>query len=119
MFKNPIVGQVYTYVEIETGLRLSDTPHLLFNVNGQLAVIQNSHVTVSDMLAIPGMDSSRWKYHRTTHEAIPVFHAEDDAAILALVDVEPSTSPYDDPGSLWVTPKGHYREQFDWSEHVN
>lgn len=107
----PQRGATYTTREV-LSLELLDSPHFGFCIDGRRTVIQNSHCSDEELLAQPGMADVRWEYIRTTDEWIPVFRAVDDAAVLAVVDVEPSRYQYDDEGSMWVTPKGLPREQY-------
>ena len=108
----PRRGDVYTAAEVEA-LSLRDAPFYRFVVNGNVEVIQTSHLTVEQLLSVPGFAQTRWRYERETHEWIPLFRAVDDAAVQACVDTEPAIDPYGDGHPwLWVTPKGFAREQF-------
>jgi hypothetical protein len=68
----PVRGQTYTYREIAS-LTLEDSPHLCFRHECQDGVIQTSHVTEEQLMNVPHMADSQWRYIRTTDELIPVF----------------------------------------------
>lgn len=107
----PVMHAVYTAAELHK-LDLLDSPCLRFSYRNGLAVIQNCHLTEEELLSVPSFADTRWRYIRTTHEWIPVFHAVDDDAVIACMDIERDRSPYSDDGSWWVTPKGFPREQY-------
>lgn len=115
MKKYPKSGQVYTLRQIIEELHLRDSPHLGFMANGVRQVIQNSHCTEAQLLEVPGMADSLWKYLYETDEWIPIFSfAENNPLpIEELVDTEAEIDPYaEKPGVLWVTPKGLPRAQY-------
>lgn len=104
----PIPGATYTLRRIDNELMLDDSPHLILVIKGRRAVIQNSHFA-EHLGDLPVWESTAWRYIRTTHEWIPVFHAVDDAAVLELVDFVEYEDIVDGP-TWWVTPKGFPRE---------
>jgi hypothetical protein len=106
----PRRGVVYTLRQILEDLDLDDGPSLGFNSEFGHAVIQNSHVTDAQLLSVPGLADTRWRYVRTTHEWIPVFEATDDAAVCACVDVSKDYDELMQCDDIWVTPKGFPRE---------
>lgn len=112
---NPVRGCAYTTKQVLETLFLKDSPSLCFFKDGQMSVIQTSHLDEEELLSVPGMAALQWRYIRTTFEWIPVFQAVSDADVLACVDTEPSVDPYAEPveiPSFWVTPKGFPREQY-------
>ncbi len=116
--KYPRRNEVFQFKELSQ-IVLSDSPHLCFflKVNGQRVrcVIQTSHVTDAQLLAVPGFADSLWRYCYTTNEQIPIFQYMDPMIpITNIVDVEPSTDDFDNELRLqcWVTPKGFYQEQY-------
>lgn len=117
MNRYPKPGATYTLREIHSILKLDDSPHLGFDHQGIRTVIQTSHVTDEELLAVPGLADTLWTYIRTTSEWIPSFVAVDHKAIAAFVDIEPMKAMFhDDPPNWWVTPKGHVREQYEFPE---
>lgn len=102
--------RTYTLTQV-FDLDLPDSPSLGFKYEGVRTVVQDSHVTVEELLSVPGFANTRWEYIRTTNEWIPVFSAVDDEAVVACVDVEPYFGI--EPGNFWVTPKGFPRTQYD------
>lgn len=109
---NPVKGSIYDLAEV-FDLNLLDSPSLGFSYNGRQCVIQDSHVTVEEVLSVPGLAATEWRYVRTTSEWIPVFEAINDAAVIACLDIEPEFDPHDeDAERFWVTPKGFPRSQY-------
>jgi len=105
----------YTYAEIENHLYLRDSPCLWFSYKGIGCPIQTAHVGFGELLNVPGMAESVWRFKEETDEWIPVFHfvgSEED--ILKLVDIVEEIPTYhgQKPG-WWVVPKGFPREQYD------
>ena len=110
----PVKGSTYNLVEV-FDLSLLDSPSLSFLYNGHQCVIQDSHVTVEEVLSVPGLAATEWRYVRTTSEWIPVFEAINDDAVIACLDIEPEIDPYAEPDArerFWVTPKGFPRSQY-------
>lgn len=120
----PVQGRVYTFAEVSK-LDLLDSPSLCLWLSfehptrGNVDVdtcIQTAGVPDDGMLLVPGMSESKWRYIRTTSEWIPIFRfvGENPAN---LVDVQLDSdfdSPYsNDNISLWLTPKGHKRPQYN------
>lgn len=106
--QRPVRGVVYTLEQVYK-LQLQDMPHLFIP---EVGVIQDSHIESPDqLLAVPHMKDTLWKYIRTTDEWIPIFHCENPEVAMLAVDVEPSTSPYSEGN--WVTPKGLPRKQYE------
>lgn len=113
MSKNyPRQTVVYTYDQIINELDLPDSAFLTFTYRGLSSTVQDSHL-VDELLSDPKWAASRWTYLYETSEWIPIFRFEGtEEEWLELVDVEVEIVPYDTERSLWVTPKGHYREQY-------
>lgn len=110
----PKKGYSYTLRQVLQELNLEDTPHLSFT-KGVDQVIQNSHVTYDDLLLVPGFALTLWTYKRTTDESIPIFTWSEENAepIEKFVDMVDLIDPFvERKGVLWVTPKGHPREQY-------
>ena len=105
----PIPGMTYTLDQI-TQMHLGDSPCLQIR---DVGVVQDSHLSEEELLAIPDMKGSKWIYVRTTSELIPVFlYAIDNPAYTQLFDTEPYKDPYNLTTDLcWVTPKGYPRSQ--------
>ncbi len=108
--------QSYTAEEIFKVLYLRDSPSLSFRHQGVRGCIQGSHVTVDEILSVPGFKESQWVYIRETHEWIPIFkfnEVVDQPPVTTFVDLE----LYDDKYKLeerdfwWATPKGFPRPQ--------
>ena len=104
----PKRGVNYRYEQLQL-LDLGDSPAL--NIPG-VGVIQDSHLTVDEMLTVPEFKDTEWKYIRTTDEWIPIFEAVDSEAVLKCVDVTDCIGAFDNPGDKWITPKGFPREQY-------
>lgn len=109
------MGAVYSLNDIVNCLELRDGPSLGFHYNGKEGVIQDSHLSAEELLSVPGLGDTTWKYIRETNEWIPVFqyHGEIED-LLATVDLEPySDTTFPEHADLywWVTPKGFPREQ--------
>lgn len=108
----PRPNQVFT-TEQAFKLDLTDVPFLRFYCAeyDTTAVVQTSHVTDEQLLAVPGFADLKWTYQYTTREDIPLFLAVDASEVLKCVDVAPpaSGSYSEEP---WVTPKGRPREQY-------
>ena len=105
----PRSNTTYTLRQIVEELYLRDSPCLGFRLDGKDGVIQDSHVSGEDMLAIPGFADSQWLYVRETEEWIPIFRYVGSQAITDFVDVEDSIDYYTgevEQNALWVTPKG-------------
>lgn len=118
---SPRRNHIYTLAQVLTELDLQDSPNLSFVVadddgNDCEPALQTSHVKSEELLLIEGFAESRWVYHYTTHEWIPVFtFAKDNARpITDFIDMEKEIDPYDSPNrnGMWCTPKGHPREQY-------
>lgn len=100
----PRAQSIYTLLEIESRVELRDAPSLGFVHEGFTACIQTAHLTVHQLLQVPGLAGSKWQYLRDTKEWIPIFRAIDPAAIHECVDIA-----IDPEYGTWVTPKGHPR----------
>jgi hypothetical protein len=112
----PRSDQIYTLAEI-SGLYLRDSPFLRGFAAGRHVVIQSSHLTEEELLAVPGAAESQWRYVRETEEWIPIFEfVGPENGIAQFCDMayafDWSKEAYDHQGELWVTPKGHPRRQF-------
>lgn len=112
----PRRGQTYDLKTILTELDLRDSPFLQVKINGEMSVIQTSHIMHEELLKIPEFANSKWGFVRETHEWIPLFlYSDRDVPIETLVDIEEEIDPYrrwDDPVGYWVTPKAFPREQY-------
>lgn len=110
----PVRGLVYSAKQIETDLKLDDSAHYMFLLDKRRGVIQNSHLSVADLLSVPGMADTRWRYLRTTNEWIPLFeYAGEHDALRAVLDLEHGKDfiTGKDDGHWWATPKGFPRSQ--------
>lgn len=108
---NPVSGQVYTLAQIFNDLNLPDSPSLCFSYLVKGGVIQTSHVTHAELLAVPGFAESRWRYRYETSEWIPLFMYAGEAPITEFVTIEPWLADFPEAETFWVCPKGHPREQ--------
>lgn len=98
----PIRGRVYTLREIVRDLELLDAPSLGF-ADG---VIQDAHCTCEQLLAVPGLADTEWKYICTTHEWIPVFKAVNNDEVRKCVDVVFYGDVLMRQDYAWITPIG-------------
>jgi hypothetical protein len=110
--------QSYTAEEIFKVLHLRDSPSLSFRHNGIRGCIQESHVTVDEILSVPGFKESKWIYIRETYEWIPIFKFNEKAEqppVTTFVDIEPYDDIYQLEGGAfwWATPKGFPRQQHE------
>lgn len=119
MSKIPKSGQVYTLAEIFK-LELRDSPFLRFAHRGKICVIQDGSLGREELLAVPGMVDSLWRYEYETAEWCPLFMYVGTAPITDLVDIEPwfnrASNRLED--GFWVTPKGHRSEQYGLREAI-
>lgn len=104
----PQRGHVYTLQQIEKALDLRDSPCLEFVHDNELAVLQTSHLSENELLAVPGFADTQWRYVLETYEWIPVFRYVDTRPITDFVDITVITE-YGET-EYWATPKGHPRE---------
>lgn len=104
----PVPYNIYTLEEITT-LNLKDSPALIVhNRNG----VQDSHITEEELLSVPGIKQTKWKYIRTTHEWIPIFTYASEEPWETYFDSEPYRSDFkQSENDLWITPKGFPRKQ--------
>lgn len=111
--KHPKRGVIYTLETICNVLDLRDSPSLGFTHAGRDGVIQDAHLTVAELLSVPELAETQWRYRYETSEWIPVFDYVDARPITDFVDVAPYLDCCDgtDTGSWWATPKGFPREQ--------
>jgi hypothetical protein len=109
----PIPQRTYTFAEV-TQLDLLDSPHLCVSPNHLPGVIQNSHVTDEQFLAIPGFADTQWRYIRTNHEWIPLFVAIDPKHVLTFLHWELDKNPLYGP-EWWITPKAYPRAQYEYT----
>lgn len=132
---HPKRGQVYTLEQIYNTLELRDSAFLRFPFPSPLKrdtdqwrpvdeyaprvrmqVIQTSHFTEAELLALPGWAETKWTYERETIEWIPLFtFAGEVEELVKLLDMEPSNAkfaPDMEPRYWWVTPKGLPRQQY-------
>lgn len=113
--KQPQRGAVYSLREILEELELRDSPSLGFTYKQMRGVIQNSHCTYEELLAVPSMAETQWIFRRETHEWIPVFdYAGDENSIqLVLEPLEVSRDYFTGhaENSWWAIPKGLPRPQ--------
>jgi hypothetical protein len=83
----PESNQIYTLHEIINVLSIPDIPSLNFNYNNNDYYIDLAQISYENLLNIPGMKESKWKFYNTTHEWIPIFwYADDDIDINTIVD---------------------------------
>lgn len=97
---HPYPNAIFSFLEIND-LVLGDTPCLLVPVGSQSYPIQDGHVSVEQMLSVPGIKESMWRYIRTTMEGIPIFismHTEEEC--LQWIDISITSDGY------CVSPKG-------------
>jgi hypothetical protein len=107
----PEYNQVYTLEEIINVLSIPDMPSLNFEYNNNNYSIDIAQISTENLLNIPGMKESKWKFHKTTHEWIPIFYyADDHIDINNIVDF----NKYIDYNKTFtiVNPKG-YKNRID------
>lgn len=115
VLRAPQTNGVYSLREICENLRLLDSPQLLIHIDDKSSVIQDAHINHEELLTIPGIAETQWRYLRTTEEWIPLFTYShlNTRPITDFVDVGPEI---DMDGKkteeLWVTPKGFPRIQY-------
>lgn len=113
----PKCGTIYTYKEIVEILTLRDSPSLNFSHKNMLGVIQESHLTQEQLLSVPGMIDTTWRYVRETLEWIPLFdYSGDINKLLEVIDIEPASEFYQSNQPItcwWATPKGFPRNQHE------
>lgn len=108
---NPQKGEVYTLQPMLTKLDLPDTPSLHFMCQAgeriEETVLQTGHVSRDQLLSVPGLAATRWRFLYITWEWIPIFACREAWSTLkTMIDVEGG----DDEELLWATPKGFPRE---------
>lgn len=102
----PKQNQVYYAVEVFE-LDLQDSPFLIL----PQGTVQTTHVSVEDLLDIPGMSELRWRYALTTYEGCPLFYPESTPEELAACfNFGPFNDGYSRENDVCVTPKG-----FPWN----
>ena len=112
----PQKGRIYTLENIFK-LTLPDTPFLRIIIDptlgefeqDNLASVQDSHITREQLLSIPGIASTSWRYDKTTSEDIPLF---------TYIARQPwseffKAEPYPDTNQWWVTPRAFPRKHPD------
>lgn len=125
----PIRGKTYPLHFVENSLRLDDAPHLCFPVEficpehrTDWVPIQTSHLTKDQLLSVPGFRDTWWKYVRTTHEWIPIFHWSEvnTRALTDFVEVH-DVRDRDLRQMFWSTPLGFPRDfqYFDKGELIS
>ncbi len=124
----PYPGNIYTLAQImeqdlpdapSLGFRMAPNPSAPAEIESVLAVIQDSHLTVEQLLYVPGLADTEWRYIRTTNEQVPVFnYAGELEKLLACVDIEPEIGNFgqEECYGWWVTPKGYPRPQLWFDE---
>lgn len=104
--EKPMVGITYLIEEI-LHFNLSDQPCLMVWLDeyDEWYPVQISHITNEELIKVDGWSKMRWKYSRTTHEWIPVFHLTStcNRDLLDLVEV----AHHPDEEHPTVSPKGH------------
>lgn len=108
--------QISTFGEIVKEMREDESldPIFKFRIKAQHWALQDAHVASEDLIR----DNPAWEFALftrgpTTHEGITIFQflgSEEERD--RLIAWEENTNPYEDPDTLWVTPVGHYREQY-------
>lgn len=106
----PRTQQVYRLDEILKGMELPDSPFLTIRHEGKSGSIQDSHITNEQLLSVPGIGGTWWRYSHTTNEDCPIFywHSKNEYPFTLFVDVEDDES---NEKALWITPKGFPRKQ--------
>lgn len=104
----------YTSRQMLKQLTLPDGPSWGFwhVATSSMGCIQDSHLTIEELLSVPGFADLKWQYIRTTQEWIPVFliAPEDYAALLLCLDHVTYRCPYEEREMQWFTPKGFPRD---------
>ena len=113
----PKRGEVLTAVQVESDLALRDMPFYNIpikrdpEVEYAWAPVQTAHLTVDELLAVPGFADSKWRFDRETDEWIPLFDFVGTAEeALAFVDVHKVWNTTFGRYEWWVLPKGHPRD---------
>ena len=100
----PVRGATYNLRTIYQ-LDLQDSPCLMVMVAGRLYPVQDSHVTIDELLSVPGLADTEWAYRYTTEEWIPVFDSCSGQTAF-FFDIQRMEAE----DSYWITPKGFPRE---------
>ena len=100
----PVRGATYNLRTIYQ-LDLQDSPCLMVMVEGRLYPVQDSHVTIDELLSVPGLADTEWAYRYTTEEWIPVFDSCSGQTAF-FFDIQRLEAE----DSYWITPKGFPRE---------
>ena len=100
----PVRGATYNLRTVYK-LDLDDSPCLMVQVEGLWYPVQDSHVTIEEMLSVPGLAETKWSYQFTTHEWVPIFRGP---------SFKPETffdiQRLEAEDLYWITPKGFPRE---------
>ena len=96
----PVRGATYNLRTIYQ-LDLQDSPCLMVMVEGRLYPVQDSHVTIDELLSVPGLADTEWAYRYTTEEWIPVFDSCSGQTAF-FFDIQRMEAE----DSYWITPKG-------------
>ena len=102
---SPQAGKTYLLRDL-VDLDLKDSPFLMVLVNGQRYPVQDSHLTVDELLSVPGLADTEWTYRYTTSEWCPIFYSSGDLEVESFFDVK----FLEEEGCYWITPKGFPRE---------
>jgi hypothetical protein len=105
----PVKGQIYTVRDIYN-LALTDTPSLMFKYQDAHVPIQQAHVTVDQLLSMPGFADVKFRYSHTTWLETPIFLLCEDEEIFNFVNVESVWDDVFEEHDVWVTPKEFPRE---------
>lgn len=83
---------------------LPDSPCLLVPMGVLHYPVQDGHLSQIELLNVPGVKDSMWKYLRTTKEGVPVFVSEhSEQECLQWFDIAPNKGQ----SGYVVSPKGH------------
>lgn len=106
--KLPVRGQTYTLTEIETELKLRDSPFLRVNILNGWYAVQDSHLEIP-LVEIPGWADSKWMYQRETEEWIPLFAfqgTQEEQEALINFEAVPEENKLSCDDEFFVYPKG-------------
>jgi len=112
----PQRGAVYNLSEILCDLELLKSACLCFyvqdlcysdNRSSTEQIVDFTHLTDDQLLAIPGWSETQWRFAYETEEWTPVFRAIDDRSVERLCHIEPYVDrDMQSINHMWVTPRG-------------
>ncbi len=114
----PKTNAVYSTLQVETELKLLDSPFLRVQYKGNYYPIQTSHLIPEDSyLKNAEIAALKWKYIKTTAECIPLFNAVDSEEVLKHCIIQ--EVPYFDEIEIMIQFKGDIRNFLEEAKQYN